>query len=130
MKLHSYIDIIRYCLLTFQMTLRQTVELKQVEEGGREEGGQRGGNKYNFSAGVCSGGRVTGWLVVTLAVAMQLHSLYGQQLLYQAIANHHLAAGAMADWDCTGKTDTGLPCHSIYHQEGKEKIILFCWSAS
>ena len=57
-------------------------------------------------------------------MTLQLHSLYGQQLLYQAIANHHLAAGAMADWDCTGKTDTGLPCHSIYHQEGKEKIII------
>ena len=25
---------------------------------------------------------------------------------------------------CTGKTDTGLPCHSIYHKEGKEKIII------
>lgn len=24
----------------------------------------------------------------------------------------------------TGKTETGLPCHSIYHKEGKEKIII------
>ena len=44
MKLDSDIDIIRYllsislyCLLTFQMTVRQTVELKQVD-GGREGG--------------------------------------------------------------------------------------------
>ena len=45
MKLHSYIDIIRYLLycllpgldLTFQITVSQTVELKQVEVEGREE---------------------------------------------------------------------------------------------
>ena len=101
-----------------------------MREGGRE-GGRGGGNKYNFSGGFAVEAEWC-WLVVNLQVhsqsVSQSVSQYGQQLLYQAIANHHLAGSSMAV-PCTGKTDTGLPCHSIYHREGKEKMILFCWSA-
>ena len=120
----SDIDIIRYLLysglllplLTFQITVRQTVELKQVE--GRERERERGGNKYNFSAGADSGGRV---------VVVGCDCAAPQSVWTTVIVSSH-SESSPGCWQhgshCTGKTDTGLPCHSIYHKEGKEKIII------
>ena len=125
MKLHSYIDIIRYVLycllcldLTFPIRVSQTVELKQVE-GGREEINiiSRPGLQWRQTG--------VGWC---LLCSSTVHSLYGQQLLYQAIANHHLAGGSMA---VSAPVKLSLACLATQYitGKGKRKLYYFAWSA-
>ena len=55
-------------------------------------------------------------------------SQYGQQLLYQAIANHHLAAGSMA---VSAPVKLSLACLATQYitGKGKRKLYYFAWSA-
>ena len=98
------------------------MELKQVE--GREREREREEEINIISRPGLTVEAEWWWLVVTV----QLHSLYGQQLLYQAIANHHLAAGSMA---VTAPVKLTLDCLATQYitRRGKRKL-LFCWSDS